>query len=226
MLTRLRTIRGEDLFSQLIPNADSFVWRALLRQGLFNPETLLGRLVGAVHSPFDAFERASFQVAEGNRKIFSEMALSFARYLQMCPVDAPLDSPAVQEFLAGFRPGGPPDGQDYLRRAFTRYQTLPPRSQPGLRAQAICLANIEAGVHEQTRVQREIEAALEVAPVTAEDLTRRLLKALSLFSPKAVFLLPVARFIVVRYGKFARRVTRHVITNAMMTLETPMSAGN
>ena len=39
-----------------------------------------------------------------------------------CPPDAPADSPALQRFLDGLRPGDPPEGQRFLRQAFARYE--------------------------------------------------------------------------------------------------------
>ena len=52
-------------------------------------ETRIGRLTAELHTPFDAFERASDAVARGNLKVFEEIGLEFARYLHECPPDAP-----------------------------------------------------------------------------------------------------------------------------------------
>ena len=167
-----RTIRGEDLEAQvalrLNPGKDLLhpfvsLWRWLLRRGLFDPGSKLGRLTKLLHTPFDAFELASDAVGRGNKKVFDEIGLEFARYLHAVPADAAPDSPAMEAFLAGLRAGEPPDGQDYLRRAFLRYQ------QPSS-AQAILLANLEIGMHEQTRLQPEIRAALDAPYATARPI--------------------------------------------------------
>src|SRR6188474_3599818 len=73
------TIRGEDLLerfarrlgrhARLLEPLQS-MYRALLHKGLFDPESRLGRAVVAIHTPFDAFERASEAVAAGNLKVF------------------------------------------------------------------------------------------------------------------------------------------------------------
>ena len=55
-----------------------------MRRGLFRRDTPLGRLVADLHTPFDAFELASDAVARGNRKVFAEIGLQFARYLRDC----------------------------------------------------------------------------------------------------------------------------------------------
>ena len=58
------------------------LWRRLLRRGLFDRESRLGRLTAELHTPFDAFELASDAVARGNLKVFEEIGLEFARYLE------------------------------------------------------------------------------------------------------------------------------------------------
>src|SRR5215207_4819713 len=97
------TIRGEDLLEALTRNTLTGsvlahpiqnLWRSLLRRGLLNPATRLGRLVAVIHSPFDALERASQSVASGNLKVFEEIGFEFARYVQSCPADATVDSEA------------------------------------------------------------------------------------------------------------------------------------
>ncbi len=85
-----RTIRGEDLLEHLgarlgerrrLLHPIATLWRFLLRRGLFQRDTRLGRFTAELHTPFDAFERASDAVARGNLKVFEEIGLEFARYL-------------------------------------------------------------------------------------------------------------------------------------------------
>ena len=135
-----RTIRGEDLLyglqgelrrdAELLHPIQSF-WRWLLRRGLLRENTWFGRL----HTPFDAFEVASDAVARGNLKVFAEIGLVFARYL---------DDGAV--------PNEPP----LLRLAFGRYERS---SSP----EQLILANLEIGFHEQTRLDPQIREALDAA---------------------------------------------------------------
>jgi hypothetical protein len=93
-----RTIRGEDPLERLERRLGEGRWllhpirtlsRRLLRRGLFFRETRIGRLTAELHTPFDAFERASDSVARGNLKVFEEIGLEFARYLHECAPDAP-----------------------------------------------------------------------------------------------------------------------------------------
>jgi hypothetical protein len=74
--------------------------RRFLLRGLFDRESRLGRLTTELHTPFDAFQRASDAVARGNLKVFEEIGLEFARLLDETPT-----APALERFLAGLRPG-------------------------------------------------------------------------------------------------------------------------
>jgi hypothetical protein len=150
-------------------------------------------------------ELASDAVARGNRKVFAEIGLEFARYLRDCEPDLPPDAPAFAAFLDALRPGEPPDGQRYLRQAFARYQQQRFEPDPGHRAQLVVLANLEIGLHEQTRLQPEIAEALDAAATTGDrlsgNLVRRLLGA------------------VVQRG--LTRTSRVVITRSFMVLTLP-----
>jgi hypothetical protein len=128
-----RTIRGEDLLDRLMRELGRdaellhpirSISRWLLRRGW------LRRL----HTPFDAVELAGDAVARGNLKVFAEIGLVFARWLD-----------------DGRLPPEPP----LLRQAFGRYASAD-REQ-------IVLANLEIGLHEQTRLQPEIREAMEAA---------------------------------------------------------------
>ena len=188
-------------------------WRALLRRGLLNPNTKLGEMVRAAHGPFDAFERASDAVAAGNRKVFDEIGYEMARYLETGAADPSPGSPAFAQFLAGLKAGPPPEGQDWLRRAFTHYQQRRTEARPERRAQLMLLVNLEIGFHEQTRLQPEIQQAMESAPDTVDDLKQRLGLASMLLRPSAA----MAEF----YRRFAREVTRQIVSEALMVLRMP-----
>ena len=86
----------------------------LLRRGLLDPTSRLGRLVAGAPHALDALERASDAVARGNRKVFEEIGLEFARYLHDCPPEAA----DIQPFLDSLAAGEPPEGQQFLRQAF------------------------------------------------------------------------------------------------------------
>jgi hypothetical protein len=229
------TIRGEDLFEHLgrklgegrwLLHPIATPWRRLLRRGLFQRDSRIGRLTSALHTPFDAFERASDAVARGNLKVFEEIGLEFARYLHECPADTPADSPQVERFLDRLRPGDPPEGQRYLRQAFARYERLRLEQDPKERAQLAVLANLEIGFHEQTRLQPEIREALDAPYATQEDLGQRALEAVFPSSARwwSVARRPAAAAVgVVAAGAqwSASRVAREVITESFMVMSLP-----
>jgi hypothetical protein len=117
-----------------------------------------------VFDPRAPFARASEAVARGNKKVFEEIAREFARFYAGPFNDAAYTPAHSAEFCAALRPGDPPDGQDYLRRAFTHYYAALFAPSGQARAELLLLANIEIGRHEQTRLQPEIVAALD-API-------------------------------------------------------------
>ena len=228
------TIRGEDLVEGLGPRLGKgrellhpvrSLWRWLLRRGLLDPDSRLGRLTAELHTPFDAFELASDAAARGNRKVFEEIGFEFARYLQDVPADAPPDSPQIRRFIDGLRPGEPPEGQHFLRRAFARYEQQRFETAPKERVELVVLANLEVGLHEQTRLQPEIREAVDAAYATKQDLGARLLEALV---PRAARRRLVRRpaaavlgFLAAGVQRTASELAREVVTESLLVLSLP-----
>ncbi len=229
------TIRGEDLLARFKRRLGRRAWmlaplqslsRMLLRKGLFEPETTFGRIIAAIHTPFDAMERASAAVADGNLKVFEEIGREFARFLATVPADARPESAEFTAFAAGLRPGPPPDGQEYLREAFAHYQQQRFESDPALRAGWILLANLKIGLHEQIRLQPQIVAAVDAPLMTVADLGARVLHILLPGSrqwPRVVHnpAANVIGWIAARIRRDAVAVTREVVTESMMVLSLP-----
>lgn len=229
------TIRGEDLlerFKRSLEGRASLLaplqslYRMLLRKGLFEPDTKLGRAVREIHTPFDAFERASEAVAEGNLKVFAEIGQEFARFMASVPIDARPDSEEVRVFIAGLRPGLPPEGQDYLKEAFVHYQQQGEETDPAGRAAWILLANLKIGLHEQTRLQPQITAAVEAPVATAADLGARVLRLLIPRSqqwprPLRLALAALLNWLAAKLRKAAVKITRKVVTESLMVLKLP-----
>jgi hypothetical protein len=228
------TIRGEDLLdrferrlgreARLLEPIQS-LGRRLLRRGLLAPQTRLGRLVAEVHTPFDAFERASEGVAKGNLKVFEEIGREFARYLATVPVEVRPDSPEFTAFAAGLRPGPPPDGQDLLVEAFTLYQQHAHETGPAGVALGL-LANLKIGLHEQTRLQPQIAEAVDAPLTTARDLGERVLHVFIPSSRRWHRMLrrpaaSMAGWLAMRLRNVEVTVTREVVTESMMALALP-----
>lgn len=154
-----QTIRKEDLLRALEnrlkqhtpPESESFAV-----PGESPPEPVLSAPKFAL-----AIDRASDAVGRGNKKVFDEIGYEFARFYQTClPGDA-ADDGVIARFIQDLRPGDPPEGQAYLRQAFTRYYRALFLEDPKTRAELILLANLEIGFHEQTRLQPEIAESLD-----------------------------------------------------------------
>lgn len=231
------TIRGEDLLDRLSRRLERrtewlhpfrSLWRSLLTRGLLRPDTRLGRLVLHLHTPFDAVERTAAAVARGNLKVFQEILLPFARYLEIARGPDATREERFARFVADFGPGGPPDGQDLLRQAFGRYHAQRHEPDPRLRAQMIALANLEIGLHEQTRLQPEIAAALDAPFDTARDLGGRTLVLLVPGAPlwRLVVRGPLLRAVEALAARVRARLaalTREAITESLMVLTLPMA---
>ena len=193
---------------------------------LLQPESRIGRLTAQLHTPFDALERASDAVARGNLRVFEEIGLEFARWLDECAPHSQADAAPCLRFLERLRPGDPPEGQRYLRQAFEHYQRCRSERDPKTRAELAVLANVEIGFHEQTRLQPEIRAALDAASATEKDLGRRTLDALF---PSAERWWPVLRRPAAGVvGVFAAgaqrassRIARELITDSFLVLSLP-----
>ena len=117
-------------------------------------------------------------MARGNLRVFEEIGREFARFDVECGGDAAVDSGSFARFVEGLVPGEPPEGQRYLRQAFSHYHQARFEVDPMTRAQLVLLANLEVGFHEQTRLQPEIAAALNAAVVDPRDQRERVIAAL------------------------------------------------
>jgi len=230
-----QTIRGEDLRGalELRLNAPARItaplqslWRTVLRAGFHDPDTVLGRLVKEIHGPLDALEHASVAVSRGNHKVFVEIAQIFARFLAGPAADQTRDQARMTTFCERLNPGEPPDGQQYLRQAFTHYYAALFERDGRARAELMFLANLEIGYHEQIRLQAEICQAFDTPARDATNLGVRVLTCLfphsakwwTLFrTPSASLLGPLAR----AFARFCLDINRQVITECLMTLRLP-----
>ena len=131
-----------------------------------------------VLDPTAPFNRASEAVARGNKKVFEEIAREFARFYAGCFGDDVYTPANIEQFCRGLRAGEPPDGQEYLRRAFRRYYAALFEADAKRRAELLLLGNSEIGYHEQTRLQPEIVEALDAAVIDPRQLVNRVLRAL------------------------------------------------
>lgn len=174
-----------------------------------------------------ALRRAGEAVARGNLKVFEEIGAEFARFLAALEEGA--DPERVRRFCDALRPGDPPDGQGLLRDAFTAYAAASEEADPKARAEQLLFANLLVGLHEQTRLQPEISASLNLSLGDVEALRLRVLRAL-LPGPWLRLRLQVARVVggrlpldiaLDRLIDHLRGQARRAVTEALLTLHLP-----
>jgi hypothetical protein len=178
-----------------------------------------------------AIDRASAAVARGNLKVFEEIGYAFARFYAIClPDESPTDE-SIARYCEALRPGDPPEGQEYLRRAFGHYYQALFEEDVKARAELILLANIEIGCHEQNRLQPEIAESLDSGLTRSLEFTRHLLARFFPFHG----LIQLGRLYLMRLlGRptaldqalrlllaSARDSLREALTEIMMTLTLP-----
>jgi hypothetical protein len=223
-----QTIRGEDLARRLrqwLADAPA-VNEAPIDPALAPTQAAAAAEVRAAEltlwqafDPRAPFVRAAEAVARGNKKVFEEIAREFARFYAGPFLDVIYTPSTIEAFCGELHPGDPPEGQHYLRRAFTHYYTALFTPDANARAELLLLANIEIGYHEQTRLQPEIVAALD-API----LDLRQVGLGSGRGPLAGLLDGVQPHVDAVVDRFLGRVrygTHLVITEFMMTIGLP-----
>ena len=218
------TIRKEDLARVVADRVRMHLERRPILQRVHRVFGLsverLSALVGDVSQALPGIDRASYLVAVGNRKVFEEIGREFARFLDE-------NGASTEAFIRVLREGPPPEGQELLRRAFVNYQAARGALDATARAQLLLLANVQIGLHEQTRLQPEIRGAMDAALLDVADTRRRILDRLvdvigagplrRVHTEGRLLLNAVADEI----GEHLRLVARAVITDHLMSIALP-----
>lgn len=178
-----------------------------------------------------ALDLASDAVGRGNKKVFDEIGREFARFFLACLQDERPDIEKIAGFCAALRPGDPPEGQQYLRQAFSHYYAAMFEADAKARAELLLLANIEVGFHEQTRLQPEIAEALDAGLISTVEFTRRLLAGIFPYKGwPALAQLGIRRLLgrpnaldraIDGLLAATRTLLREMLTELMMTLNLP-----
>lgn len=231
-----QTIRGEDfvraaediLGSHEVAQVVTVIIRLSSRTaGALTHDTILEAVHRAV-DPEAALRRAADAVAIGNRKVFVEIGREFARWRgTAAAADAP-DAAATAAFTDALRAGEPPDGQRLLREAFAAYGNACRATSDSERAALMLLGNLLVGLHEQTRLQPQIQAALDATidpdavraalfPLVMPGVWLRLRARISRLIGRPM----PADVAVDALVAVIRRRLRAVITDLLMTLRLP-----
>jgi hypothetical protein len=220
-------VRAAPVQAQAAPDAAASAQALGSRQSAAEVQETIWEVI----NPLAAVERAADAVGRGNKKVYEEIGREFARFYAACLNDTTLDAERLARFCDGLRPGDPPDGQQYLRQAFTRYYQAFFAGDETTRAQLMLLANIEIGFHEQTRLQPEIAEAMNAAWIDHKEFRLRLIKALF---PQSSWLVRLRLFLLKLFDRprpfdavvdnllaEARRLAHWIITEYMMTIGLP-----
>ena len=182
-----QTIRREDLArtlenalgaSLVVTAAVDKVVAAARHIGAAADPGKIKKIIWETVGPGAVIRRTSDAVSRGNKKVFEEVGCQFARFIALCLRDETFDAGKIEQFRAGLRHGDPPDGQRYLRQAFSHYYQAFFEAGAQPRAELQLLANLEIGLHEQTRLQPEIAESLDAALLGGVELKNRLIAEL------------------------------------------------
>jgi hypothetical protein len=199
-----QTIRKDDLaqalaqFIAIAPGPGRYVMFLVEIVLALGANSSLDENLAAIWSSLNlptAIDRTSQAVGIGNNKVFTEIGREFARFYADCLSDPVSDPQKIARFCAGLNPGDPPDGQAYLRQAFSHLYEALFETDDRRRAELMLLTNLEIGYHEQTRLQPEIKTALDGPVLDEIGYIQRLLA--SLF-PRPAALLLLSRYLIMR----------------------------
>jgi hypothetical protein len=173
---------------------------------------------------------AANAVARGNKKVFDEIGLEFSRYLSGPANDVVYSKSSIDSFCEHFRPGQPPDGQQYLGNAFRRYYEAKFESDLKSKAELQFLANVEIGFHEQTRLQPEIAEALKATVIERSVLKQRIQVLMQRWGSRSTIIgmfqsllsqTKLADQYIDMLSGLTGKVMRQVMTTHLMTLSFP-----
>ncbi|HEY1693412.1 MAG TPA: hypothetical protein VGG39_14695 [Polyangiaceae bacterium] len=165
----------------------------------------------------------SDSIAAGNLEVFAELAPQFARFVQAMQAASPPTPQMLAAFLEPLDPRPTAEGgQSMLRSAFTAYHEAILAKGDVAKARLILLGNCQIGLHEQTRLQPQIQQAMD-API--DDILRKHLHA-NLGGGQGL-LQKVVDVIEAPFADLVRVVRvlwERVATRTMMTLALPGGA--
>jgi len=124
--------------------------------------TTLGIIIASI------VNRAGDAISRGNKKVFEEIAREFALFIAACFNDVAFLQSGIDNFCKHLQPGLPPNGQDYLRKAFCCYYQALFEDDVKKKTELNLFANLQIGFHEQNRLQPEIAEALNASAIDVQ----------------------------------------------------------
>ncbi|HSG18078.1 MAG TPA: hypothetical protein VLE70_17415 [Anaerolineae bacterium] len=162
---------GQALRHELMPR---LLRSATIRKaGFENTFLFLNEGIGAKDRPqlgnhdgrlAEALRRLSHLVSDGNIVVFRELAWPFAAFITTFRKDWVYDQGRLLAFLDEHLERGPLEqgGQDYLIEAFTAFYNARFENDAKKKSEHVLHGNLLIGLHEQTRLQPQIEQAMTV----------------------------------------------------------------
>ncbi len=217
-----RTVRKEDMLRTLERRlGDSDVVRRIVH----GPLRLGARYVIGAVLQLNPFERSSQAVSRGNIKVYGEIGAEFARFLKL--IEEGAEEARITQFIDSLTAGDPPDGQSYLKKAFRAYFDAMQLPAGKDRSELILLGNLSIGVHEQTRLQPEIEESIDGSVWDGLEIKNRLVELL-IPHLKGMGGVLQSSFLQARLDPYlsplvqeVQQLVRQIVTERLMVLELP-----
>lgn len=109
----------------------------------------------------ETIEWVSESISDGNLRIFGDMAPVIVRFIEFMKTDQKNDRSNMLAFLNTLVPGkSEHDGQDLLGQALLAWYDASIEDSPKRTSELMLLGNARMGLHEQIRIQPDIEQAL------------------------------------------------------------------
>ncbi|MAO64854.1 MAG: hypothetical protein CL666_07620 [Balneola sp.] len=173
----------------------------------------------------DVVEWVSDSISDGNLRIFGDMAPVIVRFIEFMRTDDATDRSKMYDFLETLKPGkSEEDGQDLLGLALLAWYDASQEEDPKRKSELMLLGNARMGLHEQIRIQPDLEQALG-APLknhVGDELSRSMRSYTKFFPP---ILQKRLNHTASRVEKSLKEqvsaLVRKIITKEMMSLHIP-----
>ncbi|MEZ4925718.1 MAG: hypothetical protein R3A50_05545 [Saprospiraceae bacterium] len=234
------TIRKEDLTLRLAEHLrtgtelasilETVVFEALENGKISNKHEVIRKVWEQIDIN-TSLEITSKFIGLGNLKVYAEIGEKFARFLETLDLDPIKQKQLLSEFYDSFLPGDLPNGQQLLKSAFQQYELALSENDAKKKAELVFFANIQIGLHEQTRLQSEIEGALNAGLGDKAELEKNIRKVLF---PNAGWLEVIGAFfralfnrpnpveiLISRFAQSLNEQTHLFLTNHLMEIKLP-----
>jgi diguanylate cyclase (GGDEF)-like protein len=164
----------------------------------------------------EAVRQVSSHIAHGNNLVYCELAPLFVRLINVVELNGAPQPQHVEDLLDAI---GVPSRETSpnVRLAFRQYALAIGADDPIERAQRVLAANVSAVLHEQRRLQPDVEAALDAGVIDFGDDLGGIVRGHIADS----VLHSLQRHVHVHLAAPIERVWQHVATKLLMTMNVP-----